>query len=73
MSSDPERTFLHDLASPVTALQITLAALVEDLGEGSEEAEQAKLALSLTERIATMLKARRSALQAESRPPEGTP
>ena len=68
MSPDPERTFLHDLSSPLTALQISLGALEDDLtAQGSEAAEtleQVQLLRRIAERLTKMVQARREVLRA---------
>lgn len=68
MTPDPERTFLHDLSSPLTALQISLGALEEDLSapgaSSSEAVEQVQLLRRIAERLTRMVQARREALRA---------
>jgi hypothetical protein len=64
MQRDPERVFLHDMASPLTALQLVLSNLTEDLAGQPELSEQARTAFELAERLTRMLQARREVLRA---------
>lgn len=68
MPPEPERTFLHDLSSPLTALQISLGALEEDLaapGVASPEViEQVQLLRRIAERLTKMVQVRREQLRA---------
>lgn len=68
MTPDPERAFLHDLSSPLTALQISLGALEEDLSapgaSPAEAIEQVQLLRRIAERLTRMVQARREALRA---------
>ncbi len=68
MNPDPERTFLHDLSSPLTALQISLGALEEDLtalaNVPADALEQVQLLRRIAERMTRMVQTRREQLRA---------
>ena len=70
----PERTFLHDLSSPVSALQLNLDALLEECEEQSALSPELmgllKDACANAERIILLVRERRQELIAAGAPSE---
>lgn len=75
MMKNLERTFIHDINSPLSAALFILESLQDDLAQNPEQAEtcsQVKAALDCLEKIKNLAQARRALLIQQDPEPQKT-